>query len=434
MKNHLYQFGNVVRLQDNTGPTGLDITGLATDVYMIWWDEKFLNRLKELRIHLDIYKRFKDDLNILGNSLPLGARYCAKNKEILYTNPSYPSHCQDEMEEQIIHQGNLEVNTFYILNQIANDVDSMISFTYDIPSNHETKKMPVLDVQVYLDSQYRIMHEFYEKPTRNPLVLLASSAHSWQVKRTVLTQEALRRMRNTSPLLDPAITNHHLSMFMVKLKDSGYSHKFRAEIVRSARNAYQLQLERHKNGTRPLYRDKQRIIKDQQERGAGRIDWWNKNRGDDKFDTVLFVPPTPGGKLAKLIQAKERSLWSKGNIKIKVVEGPGVKLKDVLVNKNPYPTIPCHRVECPLCKKTAYTNPNTEALLGGRLPCTIPNVGYQVVCLDCQENGLTVRYEGETGRPMVSRAMEHLRKLKSEDPSHPLVKHKQTDHPTEKKK
>ena len=51
MKNHLYQFGNVVRLQDNTGPTGLDITGLATDVYMIWWDEKFLNRLKELKIH-----------------------------------------------------------------------------------------------------------------------------------------------------------------------------------------------------------------------------------------------------------------------------------------------------------------------------------------------------------------------------------------------
>ena len=137
--------------------------------------------------------------------------------------------------------------------------------------------------------------------------------------------------------------------------------------------------------------------------------------------------------MAKLMQAKERSLWSEGNLRIKVVEGPGVKLKDVLVNKNPYPTLPCHRVECPLCKKTAYTNPNTGALLGGRLPCTTPNVGYQIVCLDCQENGLTVRYEGETGRPMVSRAMEHLRKLKSEDPSHPLVKHKQTDHPAEKK-
>ena len=70
----------------------MDITGLATDVFMIWLDEKFLNRLKELKIHLDIYKRFKDDLNILEDGLPLGARYCPKNKEILYTNPSYPSH------------------------------------------------------------------------------------------------------------------------------------------------------------------------------------------------------------------------------------------------------------------------------------------------------------------------------------------------------
>ena len=34
---------------------------------------------------------------------------------------------------------------------------------------------------------------------------------------------------------------------------------------------------------------------------------------------------------------------------------------------------------------------------------------------------------------MVSRAMEHIRKLKSEDPSHPLVKRKQTDYPAEKK-
>ena len=33
---------------------------------------------------------------------------------------------------------------------------------------------------------------------------------------------------------------------------------------------------------------------------------------------------------------------------------------------------------------------------------------------------------------MVSRAMEHLRKVKSEDPSHPLIKHKQTDQPAEK--
>ena len=128
----------------------------------------------------------------------------------------------------------------YILNQIANEIDSMISLTYDVPSNHDTRKMPVLDLQVYLDEHDRVIHEFYEKPTKNSLVILASSAINWQAKRTILTQEALRRVRNTSLLLDPSVARHHLSLFMVKLKDSGYSHKFRAEIVKSATNAFNL--------------------------------------------------------------------------------------------------------------------------------------------------------------------------------------------------
>ena len=131
------------------------------------------------------------------------------------------------------------------------------------------------------------------------------------------------------------------------------------------------------------------------------------------------------------MQAKERSLWSKGSLKIKVVEGPGTKLKNFIVNKNPYPTLPCHRVECPICKKTTHTEP--VDLKDNMLPCTTPSVGYQIVCLTCKQNGRESRYEGETGRTMVTRAKEHLGKLKKDDPAHPLVKHKRTDHPNDKK-
>ena len=62
------------------------------------------------------------------------------------------------------------------------------------------------------------------------------------------------------------------------------------------------------------------------------------------------------------------------------------------------------------------------------LPCTTPSVGYQIVCLTCKQNGRESRYEGETGRTMVTRAKEHLGKLKKDDPAHPPVKHKRTDH------
>ena len=54
------------------GPTGLDLTGLVADVFMLWWDRQFMNILKKLNISLDIYGRFKDDCNILSDLLPKG--------------------------------------------------------------------------------------------------------------------------------------------------------------------------------------------------------------------------------------------------------------------------------------------------------------------------------------------------------------------------
>ena len=68
-------------------------------------------------------------------------------------------------------------------------------------------------------------------------------------------------MRNTSVKLDPDILNSHLSRFMLKLKDSGYSSKFRSEIIQSAKNAFNIQLEKDRKGIRPLFRDKAAILK-----------------------------------------------------------------------------------------------------------------------------------------------------------------------------
>ena len=50
--------------------------------------------------------------------------------------------------------------------------------------------------------QNRIDFEFYDKPTKNPRVILADSALSFSKKRTILTQEALRRLRNTKAELN----------------------------------------------------------------------------------------------------------------------------------------------------------------------------------------------------------------------------------------
>ena len=97
-------------------------------------------------------------------------------------------------------------------------------------------------------------------------------------------------MRNTSQRLPPETADRALSEYMLKLKDSGYSQEFRTQIVLSAKQGFQSQLEKDRQGLRPLYKDRKRILADQKERGRGKVDWWNKPRGasNPKQSSQLF--------------------------------------------------------------------------------------------------------------------------------------------------
>ena len=178
MSNHLYQFANTVRKQEDTGPTGFDMTGLAADLYLIWWDGKFQQWLKDLNIKTDINCRFKDDISIMTDLIPLGTRYDRKSRDLHYTNPSLKcfGNFKNDAEKEIYESKNAELLTFHILHEIANDIDSMISFTYDIPSNYSDNKVPILDLNVFVNQDGLICHEFYMKS------LLKMSLSFWQVQ------------------------------------------------------------------------------------------------------------------------------------------------------------------------------------------------------------------------------------------------------------
>ena len=67
----------------------------------------------------------------MTKALPLGTRYDPKNKELQFTNPSLKcfANFSSQSEREIYETKNAEIITFYILSQIANDIDSMISFS-----------------------------------------------------------------------------------------------------------------------------------------------------------------------------------------------------------------------------------------------------------------------------------------------------------------
>ena len=88
--------------------------------------------------------------------------------------------------------------------------------------------------------------------------------------------------------------------------------------------------------------------------------------------------------------------------------------------------MPCHKQLCPACKVTPVTEPANIAL---KMHCTTPSVGYRITCLVCKTDGRTERYEGETGRPLLNRGVEHVKDILGGKQASPLVKHILNEHP-----
>ena len=415
LESHVYMFANDLRVQVGGGPIGLDLTGEIADTFMHLWDRMFLKKLKDLGISVLFYSRYKDDINLVVEALQKGTKYY--DGKLIFDESL-------AAEERNLH---IDQTTMNVLTEIANQIHKMLSFTNDVPSNHEDKKVPILDLKVSLNpsENNRLDFEFYEKKTKNPKVILASSAISWSKKRTILTQEGLRRLRNTAIPLGEEVQNGHLSNFMLKLKKSGYDKKFRIEILKSVKSAYKKMVEADEQGEIPLYRSSEwKKANPRKLRNKSRIDWWNK-KGPIKYSTVLFVPPTPGSALCKKMQAVEKSINMNSSSRIKVVEKGGKKLKDILVQANPYKPNPCEKKICPVCHETKFTKPVEK----DKINCNLNNVGYRWACITCKENGKIVTYEGETARSLRIRSIEHLKDLTKMKLTSPLVKHTRVMHP-----
>ena len=306
MRGHLYQFKGKFRLQKVGGATGLDLTGDLADLIMIWWDEQFLKILETLSVDVGLYKRFKDDINLILGVIPGGLGFSKEFMEIIYENCYFGDTEENlslkfggksftEIYEE--KRKSIESQTIKVVKNIADSIEPMIQFTCDVPSNHIDGMLPVLDVKAKLDHEGEILFDFYEKSTKNRRVILASSALPWQQKLNILTNEALRRLRNTSEKLGLEVQNNHLNDFMIKLKDSGYSPGFRQQVVVNAKKIYQSQVQKDRDGSKPLYRPRHLIDSDRAAAKNKSYKWWNK-KGTPP-NAVMFVPPTPGGKLLR---------------------------------------------------------------------------------------------------------------------------------------
>ena len=84
-----------------------------------------------------------------------------------------------------------------VLAEIGNDIFNYLQFTVDCPSTNTSGWMPLLAAEVRVAEDNTIDYRFYEKPISSRFVMMRNSAMPAKVKMNILTQEVIRRLRNT---------------------------------------------------------------------------------------------------------------------------------------------------------------------------------------------------------------------------------------------
>ena len=119
------------------------------------------------------------------------------------------------------------------------------------------------------------MFQHYEKPTASQSIMHAKSAQSVSCRNSVHTQEILRRLLNSSPLLDwKTCVAPVLTEYMSRMMYSGYPEKYRVDTLSRAFRIYDKMLEEDRDDTRPIYRPKDwNVVARRKEKEKKKYEW-----------------------------------------------------------------------------------------------------------------------------------------------------------------
>ena len=409
MVHHFYMHEERVKRQGGGAGIGLRLSEALGRAFGLDWDDKLLKKLKRLKWTPKMLKRYVDDLNTVVIGLKPGTRYNAIEDKLEIV--------EDQIE--IDQEKDVDEITMTVFGEIANSVEPNIEVEVDYPSKHEDKMMPILDMKMAINSENEVKYMFYRKPQTNRFTMMERSALSSRVKRATMSNDALRRLLCCSPNLEEHKRVEVMEEYARMLRRSGYSQKFRHEIISDAVQGFENMQRREQEGGQPVdrprsYDEEGRRRRKEEKRGR----WYRKEpRGTNIREGALIIPPTPDGELAKALKRACEEELKGSKINLSVQERGGRQLGQVLGTSVPGASKRkhCQRPRCFPC------NTGQEGV------CRRTGVGYEISCSICEQT-ICSKYAGETGRNLFKRGDEHLNDLEKRVAEKPLWKHIQEKH------
>ena len=141
MKKHLYKFNSEVREQGEGGAIGLRATGAVALCVMLYWHREVRRRLKTLKIELDIYGGFVDDVALLTDEIEKGSKIVGN--EIII----------DDEKKKVDENRSEEEITMDIIEEVAQSILKMIKVTTETPCKFVDNKLPVLDLKMWVNHE-----------------------------------------------------------------------------------------------------------------------------------------------------------------------------------------------------------------------------------------------------------------------------------------
>ena len=191
--------------------------------------------------------------------------------------------------------------------RMASGITEKLNFTYDLPENNPNGRMPVLDTQIWVGREERetgipkeilpehlntaktgklnnvILYSFYKKNMANRVPNRQESAAPDGQKFSTVSQEIIRRCKNTSRDLDPRELEETIKEYMDELIAGKFSREFRIKVLKSAMTGFLRMWELEVKGEGKINRpEKSSRQKRRWGKLCGKQQWFKQQGGKQK--------------------------------------------------------------------------------------------------------------------------------------------------------
>ena len=158
-RTHFYEWEGTLYRQVKGGPIGLRASGPIGRILMDFWAQeikKLSTHCQELHevnpvsfepVKIHLLHKYVDDCLAVLDEVRLGVRWCKVRKTMLWSRS-----CEEEDKEAKV---NSKVNTMKQFSLMASDILSCLRFTYDCPVLATGDGMPVLDTEMWIQTEQR---------------------------------------------------------------------------------------------------------------------------------------------------------------------------------------------------------------------------------------------------------------------------------------